>query len=406
MVKVSSTRIQKKSLFTASLAHICQDGLDASTYVLLPILASVFGLSYAQVGAVKALKSIALGLLELASGVLTERFGEARLLVAGLLIAGAGYAAVSSTGTVTGVIVFLVIVGVGGGLQHAPASALVSNTYDVHNKRSALGLYNSSGDVGKLLFTGLFSLAVGAGLAWQPVVLSFGILTVLSGFGIGMLMMVHRPSRKIPASSDKIIAQNSLSPGWGVTHPTHFGCLLVVVFLDNAVQTGVLVFAAFLMIAKGLPLYLSTLATAMVLIGGVFGKAGCGYLAEKLGVRLSFTLIQVLTAAGLISVVAVPGWLAFLLLLPLGVVSQGSTSITYGLLPDYICKDRMARGYAVLYSSTSIAAAAGAWLIGLAADHYDIATAFMLMAGISLLALTPLLLSREFASTSQTKPNG
>lgn len=406
MVNDSSTRIQKKSLFTASLAHICQDGLDASTYVLLPILASVFGLSYAQVGAVKALKSIALGLLELVSGELTERFGEARLLVAGLLIAGVGYAAVSSTGTVTGVILFLIIVGVGGGLQHAPASALVSNTYDDHNKRSALGLYNSSGDVGKLLFTGVFSLAIGASLAWQPVVLSFGIITVVSGLGIGMLMMVHRPFRKVPTNSNKTIAQNSLAPGWGVTHPAHFANLLVVVILDNAVQTGVLVFAAFLMIAKGLPLYLSTLATAMVLIGGVFGKAGCGFLAEKLGIRQSFTLVQVLTTAGLISVVAAPGWLAFLLLLPLGIVSQGSTSITYGLLPDYIHKDRMARGYAVLYSSTSIAAAAGAWLIGLAADFYDIATAFMLMAGISLLALSPLLLSREFASTSQTKPNG
>ena len=131
---------------------------------------------------------------------------------------------------------------------------------------------------------------------------------------------------------------------------THFSLLLVVVFLDNVVQVGVLVFVAFLMIAKELPLFLATVAAAMVLVGGVFGKAGCGYLAERMGVRRAFVLVQLLTAIGLVSIVAAPGWLAFAMLLPFGIVSQGSTSITYGLLPDYIHPERMARGYSILYS--------------------------------------------------------
>ena len=394
----NSTTSQKKSLCASTFAHVCQDGLDASTYVLLPILASMLGLSYAQVGAIKGAKSLALGLLELTSGFLTERWGESRVLITGLLIAGMGYAAVSSASTVQTVVVCLVILGIGGGLQHAPASTLVSRTYDDHNRRSALGLYNSSGDVGKLLFTALFSAAIGAGFAWQQVVFSYGAITVLAAIIIAYLSISYQPSNTNIADAE--LDNNQTAKGWGVMNVPHFTILLIIVFLDNAVQVGVLLFVAFLMIGNELPLPAATLATTLVLVGGVVGKAGCGYIAEQIGVRRAFILVQILTAAALISVVVAPGWVAFTLLLPLGVVSQGSTSITYGLLPDYIHPERMARGYSVLYSSTSIAAAAGAWLIGLSADLHGINSAFLLMASMSILALIPLFLSPKFARQS------
>lgn len=397
------TATQRKSLFAAGLAHICQDGLGASTYVLLPILAEAFGLTYAQVGAIKGVKNLALGCLELVSGFLSERFGESPVLVFGLLVAGFGYTALAATSTVAVVISCLIVVGIGGGLQHAPASALVSNTYDIDSRRSALGLYNSSGDVGKLLFSACFSLAIGAGIAWQHVVFSYGSFALLAALFIGITMSVHRPLVRTNAGANSTGSGHESARGWGVLNVSHFSILLSIVFIDNVVQVGVLVFVAFLIIAKDLPLYIATLATAMVLVGGVFGKAGCGFLAEIMGVRRAFVLVQFLTAVGLIGIVTAPGWLAFALLLPLGVVSQGSTSITYGLLPDYIHPERMARGYSILYSSSSIAAAGGPWLIGLSADFYGIYIAFELMAVIALLALVPLFLSTDFAQTGHSQ---
>ena len=397
-----TTVVQKKSLFAAGLSHICQDGLGASTFVLLPILVDLFGFSYTQVGAIKGAKYLALGLFELFSGLFSERFGECRVLVVGLLVAGVGYALLAATDTATFVIGCLIIVGIGGGLQHAPASALVSNAYGHHSRRSALGWYNSSGDVGKLLFTACFSIAIAAGIAWQQVVFSFGSFTVLAAMVVGFTMSVHKPLGRTNKGT-AINNGNESADGWGVLNVRHFSLLLVVVFLDNAVQIGVLVFVAFLMLAKGLPLYLATMAAAMVLVGGVFGKAGCGYLAERMGVRHAFVLVQLLTAIGLVSIVAAPGWLAFAILLPFGIVCQGSTSITYGMLPDYIHPERMARGYSILYSSTSIAAAVGPWLVGLTADSYSLNLAFELLAIVALLSLVPLFLSSDFAKTGQSQ---
>jgi len=76
-------------------AHLIQDGLVALQYVLLPILAQIFGLNYTQVGLLRALSNSAMTLLEIPAGVLSERFGETRLLVFGLLCAARGYLGVA-----------------------------------------------------------------------------------------------------------------------------------------------------------------------------------------------------------------------------------------------------------------------------------------------------------------------
>ena len=52
----------------------------AVQYVLLPVLAQNLGLSYTQVGLLKATSSSAMALLEIPSGFLAEKFGEKRLL--------------------------------------------------------------------------------------------------------------------------------------------------------------------------------------------------------------------------------------------------------------------------------------------------------------------------------------
>ncbi|MGI9490437.1 MAG: MFS transporter [Geminicoccaceae bacterium] len=384
----SATTNSRTALAVGCTAHIVQDGLTAATYVLMPVLAQTFGFTYSQVGLMKGLKSLAQAVLEIYSGVLSERIGEGRTLIFGLILSGIGYASVGMAPDPTLVMACLLIVGAGTAFQHSPSSALVSTAYAEGGRRGALGLYNSSGDVGKLAFSGLFSLAIGAGFAWQEISIFFGLLTLLAA-AIVAIVARHLKAKSTPGAARR--------EGWGVLSWRSFGTLLVIISLDNVVQAGVLVFVAFLMIEKGLPLYIATMATVVLLTGGIFGKAGCGFLAERLGVRPAFALVQLLTAFGLIAVIIAPAWLAFALLLPLGVVAQGSTSITYGLIPDLIHPQRMARGYAIMYSSTSFAAALGPWIFGLVGDQYGINVAILAMAVVALLAVPPLTFLPAFA---------
>ena len=377
-------------LWMSGTAHAVQDGLVAAVYVLLPILAQTFGLSYAQVGLIKGLKSLAQALLELISGNVAERYGERRLLAGGLLLAGLGYILLS--GATTPVIVFfcLLVTGVGGAFQHAPASALVSRAYVLEGRRSALGLYNASGDVGKLTFTGILSLGVTAGLPWQHTTLAYGLVAIFAGAMISMTLAsisIGAPHAQTSSSGSADSAQ--AATGWGILDRRGFAGLLLAIFLDSMVQTSVLVFIAFLMLSKGVTLSLATLAAVAVLVGGMFGKAACGYLAERIGVRTAFALVQGLTLVGIFAVVVLPSLAAFVLLPLLGVVLQGSTSITYGLVDDLVHASRTQRGYAMVYATASLSSLVGPLGFGLIGDTLGISAAMTGMAIAAVLAVPP-----------------
>ena len=383
---------RKLTLATCSWAHGVQDGLSATLYVLLPILAQAFGLSYAEVGIVRATKTAAATLFELPSGMLAEWFGERRLIVFGLACAGVGYVLLGNADSIGMVLVSLLVVGTGSAFQHALSSSVISNVFDDGGRRPALGLYNSSGDAGKLAFTGMFSLAIGVGLAWQGVITGFGLIALVSAMAVlfalrGLAVGHHRP-----ATDGKAEARTS---GWGISHRTGFTVLCVIVFLDTTVQAGFLTFLAFLIATRGVPTNLAAVAVVLTLIGGMFGKAGCGYLAERVGVTTSFVLVQCATALGIVALLLSPTWLAFVLLPILGVFLQGSTSITYGSVNDFVHGDRASRAFAVIYSMSSLAAIVGPVFFGLVGDHFGLVTAMSAMAVVSVLAAPLIVLLRS-----------
>ncbi|NNE21390.1 MAG: MFS transporter, partial [Rhizobiales bacterium] len=213
---------------------------------------------------------------------------------------------------------------------------------------------------------------------------------------IGVAVIVRsllRPPK--PDEHDETEAGDQAAPnGWGILNWRSFGALLSVTSIDTVVQTGILVFVAFLMLSKGLPLAVATGATVILLAGGVFGKAGCGFLADRLGARQAFIVVQVLTAVGLVAIVTAPNWLALFALLPLGAVAQGSTSITYGFAANLIHPRKMARGYALLYSTGTLASVAGPLVFGWVADTWGIGNAVYFMALIVLGSIPPMLILR------------
>ena len=376
----------KTTLITSCTAHGIQDGLSAAIYVLLPILAQTFGLSYGQVGLFKGVKSLAQSLLEVSSGLACERFGERYVLVFGLIMSGLGYMMLSFANIPNIMLLCFIILGIGGAYHHAPSSALVSRVFSVDIRRRALGFYNSSGDAGKLVFTALFSLALILTISWQTVAFSYGVMS------LGVAIAVYWGFKKSGIGGLTDYAEkNRVSGklGWGILNRPRFSALLTTVLLDSMVQSGVLTFVAFVMIAKGVPVYVATFAAVLVLSGGMFGKAVCGFLADRIGVRPAFAVLQGLTALGLILLIYAPGTTAYILLPFLGVALQGTTSITYVIVNDLIHPERIARGYSMIYTASSVASVVGPLGFGHVGDQYGIETAVLGMATIAILAILP-----------------
>lgn len=158
-----------------------------------------------------------------------------------------------------------------------------------------------------------------------------------------------------------------------------------------------MVSVVFVIADKGNATHLSVFAVVLTLIGGMFGKAGCGYLA----VRLSFALVQCATAAGIVALVVSPVAAKFVLLPVLGMFLQGSASITYGTIIDLFRSTRQSRGFAMIYSVSSLSAVAGLVVFGLLSDYAGLNSAMLAMAAVSLLAIPPSLLLRPRSAQQQ-----
>ena len=358
-------------------AHLIQDGLGALQYVLLPILAQVFGLNYTQVGFLRAVSNSAMTLLEIPAGVLAERFGEIRLLVFGLLCAAVGYLGVAFAVEFYLIVVGFLIAGGGAAFQHSLASALISKSFDDAGRRRSLGLYNAFGDLGKLAFTGIFSLAIGVGIAWNLIIAALCLITL--SFAVLLVILSRRQS---PQSSARVGSGDDAGANgkWGIKHPRRFSGLCITVFLDTLAQSVFLTFIAFLLLEKGASEALASFAVVLALSGGMVGKFVCGYLAVRYGDRNAFRILQTLTISGLILLVLLPV-LPILILLPLiGIAIQGSTTVTYGALADFIHRDRQSRGYAIIYTLSSLSAVVGPVVFGGLADLYGVDLSLLILA--------------------------
>ena len=92
-----STPDGQRTLATTCTAHFVHDGIADAFYVLLPIWAQAFGLSYVQVGTLRMAYSTAMALLQLPAGMLAERVGERTLLAGGSVLAGIAFALLATS---------------------------------------------------------------------------------------------------------------------------------------------------------------------------------------------------------------------------------------------------------------------------------------------------------------------
>ena len=252
--------------------------------------------------------------------------------------------------------------GVGSAVQHPIASSLISQVYAAASRRAALGVYNFVGDVGKMVVAAAMGLGVVA-IGWRSSVVLYGVIVVCVGIvtlvALASLAGSTQRTRAAPAPS---------ASGWGFTNPTGFALLSAIQLIDSACRTGFLTFFPFLLIAKGASVASVGFALALVFIGGAAGKLVCGLVAERVGILRTVILTELATGLLIAAVVAAPlGW-AMLLLIPVGVALNGTSSVLYGTVAEFVRDDRQSRSFGLFYTLGSAAGAIAPLVFGLVSD--------------------------------------
>jgi MFS family permease len=377
-------RRPRRLLGICGITHLVHDGLGATLYVLLPVLAEQFGLSLTQVGMIRGAQSAAMSLFQIPAGLLSERLGERALLVGGTALAGVALILAALSSGFPALLLMLFLAGLGQAVQHPLCSSLLSVAYRDGGRRGALGTYNFAGDLGKFMIAGAISLLLAAGIGWQVSAIGLGISLVLCAVLLMFALIAVNAggAPDAPGSTEKHCAK-----GWGITNRRGFVSLCAIAAIDSSTRSGFLTFVVFLMLAKGVSEGWALQAIPALLIGGMVGKLACGYIAERLGVIRTVIITEVATAVGILLVLMLPNIAAFAILPLLGVALNGTSSVLYGTIGDLVEGDRQSRAFGLFYTVGSVSSIAGPLAYGMLGDWIGIEITVAIAAGLVLLTL-------------------
>ena len=374
----------RKTLATCGMAHFLHDGLHDALYVLLPLWAQMFGLSLSQVGLLKAVYSGSIALFQVPAGILAERYGERCLLAGGTVLAGVGYMLLGAACGFAGLLLLLALVGFGSSVQHPLSSTLVARAYAVGGQRAALGIYNFSGDVGKMVLPAAAALIAGA-IGWQTSVVTAGALGALGGIAIFALLRILDAGAAVQMAPTGTVAAVG---GWGIGNQPAFLTISAINIVDTAVIYGFLTFLPFLLMEKGASVETVGLGLALTFGGGAAGKFLCGVLAEKIGIIR--TAVITILAKGLCILVLI--WLPLdgeLALLPLlGAALNGTSSVLYATVAEFVDPERHSRSFGLFYTLGMGAGAISPVLFGVVSDLAGVPMALTIV-GLSAVLTVP-----------------
>ncbi len=387
-------RTSRPILVSCSTTHAAHDGLAEALLVLLPLWAQAFGLSLAQTGLLKSGFYAAMTAGQIPAGLLSERLGERRLLALGTLGVSVGWLLLAEADGFRALLLALLAAGLGSSVQHPLASSLVSRAHRGDRVRSALGVYNFAGDAGKAIVPAL--LAIGIGLVgWRTSSASCGIAMAVVALAVHLSLQRFVSGETPPAPAAVASPAIGAPPGWGISSRRDFALLSVIAIIDASARAGFLLLAPFLMVEKGLPVERVGFAVMLIFAGGAAGKLACGFIAERLGTIRTIVVTEVATALGIAAAVLAPMDVLWVLLAPIGLALNGTSSALYAAAGEHALAGRQARVFGLFYTVTTAASATAPIAAGVLGDAVGLAVGSAVVAAWTLAAVPVALVLRR-----------
>ena len=370
-------------LFSFSAFHFIDDGFTDSLYLLLPFIAAELGLSFSQVGLLKGVFSGSMGLSQVPLSFLGERIGELTVIACGTFGLAGGFLLLGRVHTFPAILMSLILAKATGGGQHGLSSSLLSRVFEISGRRAAMGTYNFSGDVGKVCLPFLLALMINL-WGWRQAVLIFSVFGLAAGVFLWRTAAEKGRDSLLSSSRERLRAKKR---GWGITDLKGFSSLLTIGIIDITTRTALLTFLPFLLLQKGIPMAQVGFALALLFAGGAVGKFVCGILAEWFGVIRMVVGTEVLTSAGILSLIWSPSSLMWFTLPFVGVVLNGTSSVLYATVAEMVSPSARSRGYGLYYAITLGSGAVAPMAYGLFTDSFGLSLTLIAIASIVLLTL-------------------
>lgn len=181
------TSFKDRNLFAASQAGLVNNLNDGMSWGIFPLFFASFGLGVARIGILKAIYPATWGILQVATGPLSDRWGRKGLIVAGMWVQAAGLFLTAATRAFEWWLLGSLLLGLGTAMVYPSLIAAVSDASHPTWRARSLSVYRFWRDLGYAigaLAAGLIADRFGLSSA----IASIAALTFLSGVVVAVLM--------------------------------------------------------------------------------------------------------------------------------------------------------------------------------------------------------------------------
>jgi MFS transporter, FSR family, fosmidomycin resistance protein len=372
-----------RSLFSFCAFHFLDDGFTDSVYLLLPFIAAELHLSFSQVGLLKGLFSGSMGLLQFPLSFVGEKIGEMVVIGVGAVGLPAGFLVLSRVHSYEAVLLSLVLAKASSAGQHGLSSSLLSKVFELSGRRAAMGTYNFAGDLGKVCLPFALALMIQY-WGWREGVFFLSFAGMIAG---SILVILARRGRVHLEMARPIQETSSTRNRWDLKSVKRFSVLLAIGMIDIATRNALLTFLPFLLLRKGIPAAHVGFALTLLFAGGAVGKFSCGLLAEWFGVIPMVVGTEILTAAGILSLLWSAPEIIWVILPLVGIVLNGTSSVLYATVAEIISPGARSRGYGFYYAVTLGCGALSPVVYGWVTDSFGLSTTLTAVSFMILLTL-------------------
>ncbi len=375
---------------------------------IIPLLVTDLGITYGQAGFLLTIFFIMYSLFQLPAGLVADRIGKNRLMLAGLVGMSGGIALAGLAPNYELLLVAQAITGISGSTFHPTGLSIISDVESAETKGKAMGVFGFGGTIGTmaapLVVGGLAALA-GWRVALIGAAVLGGTITVMVAY---FVLTFSKQTPSVRTDGGRAVAD------WGraarnaasalATRDIAILCLITLVMSlqHRAIQTFTTSYVA---AETGAAVSISNLAFFTLLVGGGIASLWGGGLADRMNryhlgigaaiataVLVGATVFVTQLGTGLPYVVLIAVLVVWFAII--GITMYVSYPVKNALISERASEQHSGSLFGVVQTGSAVGSASGPVVFGVLATEWGVIAAFPAIAfvGLMLAALFGLLL--------------
>lgn len=339
-----------------------------------------FGWSYTATSIAAAIRSVEGGVASPIVGFAADRYGSKRLLIAGGILSGVGLILFSRIDSLWEFYFIFIFISIGVSLFMPIPGWTATTNWFVKKRSLALGILTASTGIGGILIYGVNLLIDSYGWRTALVVIGVSFWAVI----IPCACLVHQSPEEInllpdgdPPNRSNPVLPHGLTPSAegftlsAVLKTQAFWTLSVISTVSTGAFHCVMVHAMPYFLSVGMDRKASSLIASLLIVVGVLGRFGAGWLSGFIAERKLLVFGLVLQASGSLLLIWVDSfWKAMLVVAIFGPGSGGLITLRVVLQADYFGRKAFGAVQGLIMAVMVIGFMTGPVLTGLAYDSF------------------------------------